>query len=163
MTREVDGNISRVMAYFLTEPQTVNESQDFDLEAIIGSLNAQLENWNVLGSGFVMERITRFVISITKYRSLHGSNSSFVHTPTFIERKKSTVNAKNDDELCFVWAVLSALYQSKKLQQPCLQLFRVQRRSKFGGVGLKFPLQVKYIPKFERQNPNIAVNVLCWD
>jgi len=73
MTREVDGNISRVMAYFLTSPQTVNESQDVDLEAIVGSLNAQLENWNGRGSGFVMERITRFVISITKYRPLHGS------------------------------------------------------------------------------------------
>ena len=29
--------------------------------------------------------------------------------------------------------------------------------------GLKFPLDVKVIPKFERQNPNIAVNVLHWD
>ena len=29
--------------------------------------------------------------------------------------------------------------------------------------GLKFPLQVKDIPKFEKLNPNIAVNVLYWE
>ena len=102
MVREVDGNISRVMAYFMTEPLTVNEGQDVDLEAIVASLNAQLDNWNGRGSGFVMERITRFVISIAKYRPLHGSNSSFLPTPKFVANKQCTVNVKNDDELCFV-------------------------------------------------------------
>ena len=103
MTREVDGNILRVMAYFMTEPQTVNEAQGLDLEAIVASLNGQVENWNGRGSGFVMERITRFAISITQYRPLHGSNSSFVPTPKFIANKHCTVNVKNDDELCFMW------------------------------------------------------------
>jgi len=42
-----------------------------------------------------------------------------------------------------------------------LQLFQVQRRSKFGGVEIS--LQIKDIPKFERQNPHIGVNVLYWD
>ena len=88
MSREVDDNISRVMAYFVTTPQTVNEGQDVDLEAIVTNLNSQLENWNGRGSGFVVDRITRFVISVVKYRPLHGSNSSFIPTPTFIERKK---------------------------------------------------------------------------
>ena len=161
MIREVDGNVSRVMAYFMTEPRTVNEGQDIDLEAIVASLNAQLDNWNGRGSGFVMERITRFVISIGKYRPLHGSNSSFVPTPKFIANKHCTVNVKNDDELCFMWAVLSALYPSKINQN------NVYSYSKYRNVlnleGLKFPLQVKDIPKFERQNPNIAVNVLYWD
>ena len=79
----------------------------------VASLNGQLDNWNGRGSGFVMERITRFAISITQYRPLHGSNSSFVPTPKFIANKHCTVNVKNDDELCFVWAVLSALYPAK--------------------------------------------------
>ena len=89
MVREVDNDISRVTAYFVTTPQIVNEGQDVDLEAIIANLNSQLENWNGRGSGFVVDRITRFVISVVKYRPLHGSNSSFIPTPTFIERKKS--------------------------------------------------------------------------
>ena len=49
MVREVDNGISRVMAYFVTTPQTVNEGQDVDLEAIVTNLNTQLENWNGRG------------------------------------------------------------------------------------------------------------------
>jgi len=94
MIREVDNDISHVMAYFVTEPQIVIEGQDVDLYAIVTSLNAQLENWNGRGSGFVTDRITRFVICVLKYRPLHGSNSSFINTPVFIDRTKCTVNVK---------------------------------------------------------------------
>ena len=113
MVREADGYIRRTMAYFVTEPLIVNEGQDIDLEAIVASLNEQIDNWNGRGSGFVMERITRFTISVIQYRPLQGSNSSFVPTPKFIANKRCTVNVKNDDQLCFAWAILSALYPPK--------------------------------------------------
>jgi len=71
------------------------------------------------------------------------------------------VNVKNDDEFCFMWAVLSALYPAKTNKN------NVYSYSKYSGVlnleGLSFPLRVKVIPKFEKLNPNIAVNVLYWD
>ena len=71
------------------------------------------------------------------------------------------MNVKNDDELCFVWAVLSALYPSKNNSNRAYSYFKYRDVLKL--EGLKFPLQVKDIPKFERQNQNIAVNVLYWD
>jgi len=49
MVREVDNDISRVTAYFVTTPQIVNEGQDVNLEAIVANLNSQLENWNGRG------------------------------------------------------------------------------------------------------------------
>jgi len=82
------------MAYFVTEPQIVNEGQDVNPEAIVTSLNAQLENWNGRGSGFAIDSIRHFVISVVRYRPFHGCNSSFISTPVFIERKKCTVNVK---------------------------------------------------------------------
>ena len=149
------------MAYFVTEPQIVNEGQDVNPEAIVTSLNAQLENWNGRGSGFAIDSIRRFVISVVRYRPFHGCNSSFISTPVFIERNKCTVNVKNNNELCFKWAVLSALYPAETNKN------NVYSYSKYRGVlnleGLKFPLQVKDIPKFEKLNPNIAVNVLYWE
>jgi len=63
MVREIDGDISRVPVYFATNVQTIKEGQDLDM---VANLNAQLDNWCGHGSGFVLERITRFVISITK-------------------------------------------------------------------------------------------------
>ena len=162
MIREADNDISRVTAYFVTSPQVVNEGQDVDLEAIVADLNSQLENWNGRGSGFVVERITRFIISIVKYRPLHGSNSSFIPTPPYIERKKCTVNVKNDDdEYCFMWAVLSALYPSKTHKN---KVFTYKKHtSDINLKGLSFPLAVKDIAKFEKINPKIAINVLYWE
>jgi len=112
MVREIDGYISRVPAYFATDVQTINEGQDVDMEAIVTNLNAQLENWSGRGSGFVLERITRSVLSITKYRPLQGSgpNSSgtYIPTPKFIQNKICAINVQNSDDRCFVWSVLAA-------------------------------------------------------
>jgi len=122
-------------------------------------------NWCGRGSGFVLEQITRLVISITKYRPLQGSgpncNGRYIPMSKFIESKKCMINVQNSDELCFAWSVLAVLYPSKIDQN------KVYRYSKYTDVlnlnGLQFPLQLKDISKFEWQNPNIAVNVLYWD
>ena len=102
------------------------------------------------------------MISVVKYRPLHGSNSSFIPTPTFIERKKCTVNVRNeDDEYCFMWAILSALYPAKTNKN---KVFSYRKHTgNLNLKGLSFPLGVKDIPKFEKLNPNIAVNVLYWE
>ena len=55
-----------------------------------------------------------------------------------------------------MWAVLSALYPAMTNKN------NVYSYRKYRGVlnleGLSFPLQVKDIKKFEKLNPNIAVN-----
>ena len=105
------------------------------------------------------------MISITKYRPLQGSGpnstGTYIPTPKFIDNKKCTINVQNNDGLCFAWSVLAAIYPSKNNQH------KVSSYSKYIDVlnlhGLQFPLQLKDISKFERQNPNISVNVLYWD
>ena len=108
--RETENGISRVPAYFATTPQLVNNSTDFDLDAAVADLNRQADRWNSRGSGFVIERLIKFVICITQYRPLHGS--TYVETPAQITNKYCVVNVKNDDEKCFAWVVLSGLYPS---------------------------------------------------
>ena len=112
--RETENDISRVSAYFATTPQLVNNSTDFDLDAAVADLNRQADRWNSRGSGFVIERLIKFVICITQYRPLHGS--TYVETPAHIANKCCVVNVKNDDEKCFAWAVLSGLYPNQNHQ-----------------------------------------------
>ena len=118
--REIDGDISRVPTYFATDVQTINEGQDLDIEAIVANLNTQLDSWCGRWSGFALERITRFVISITKYRPLQGSGpnstGTYIPTPKFIQNKMCAINVQNSDDRCFVWSVLAALYPSKNNQ-----------------------------------------------
>jgi len=66
-SREVDGDIQHVRANFTTRPQVVHGSRVIDINGVVDNLNEQIDNWNSRGSGFTIERISRFVLCITKY------------------------------------------------------------------------------------------------
>jgi hypothetical protein len=123
-------------------------------------LDRQIDNFTNAGSGWTLTVILRFVIRIGQCRPLVGS--SFIPTPKLLERKQSLINVCNpDDNMCFAWAVLSALC-------PCQE--NTERVSKYRPylnminlTGLTFPLSVNEVAKFEKINPNISVNVYAYD
>jgi hypothetical protein len=124
-------------------------------------LDRQIDNFTNVGSGWTLIVILRFVIRIGQFRPLVGS--SFIPTPKSLEVKKALVNVYNpDDTMCFAWAVLSALYPSENHANrvskypPYLDMINL--------TGLKFPLPVNQVAKFEKKmNPNISVNVYVYD
>ena len=62
----------------------------------------------------------------------------------------------NDNE-CFKWAVTSAIYTAKKHPERLNKNMRINSE-KFNWKGIEFPVSLKQIVKFEKQNP-FAVNV----
>ena len=66
---------------------------------------------NSRGSGFVLEYVKRFVVSVLRYRPLHGS--THIPTPSFLAAKRCIVNVHDRNSKCFLWSVLSALHESK--------------------------------------------------
>ena len=77
-----------------------------------------------------------------------------------VANKKALINPKNEDEECFKWAVTVALHHEEIGKDP-------QRTSKikpyterYNWQGLEYPMAVKKIDKFEKSNPEVAVNVL---
>jgi len=128
-----------------------------DSDALVADLAAQVEHWNSRGSGFVMERITNFVLVITKYRPLCGS--TYIPTPQWLANKHCAVNVKHEGVRCFVYAILSALHPAADHPD------RISNYRKYENTlnvtGLTFPLAVRDVPKFEALNPDTSVNVLC--
>ena len=98
-TREIEGAQQRIPAYFVSHMYDVDSVNDLDRSALVADLAAQVDNWNSRGSGFVMERITNFVIVLTKFRPLCGS--TYIPTPEWLANKKAIINLKNQDQLCF--------------------------------------------------------------
>jgi hypothetical protein len=85
------------------------------------NLDRQIDNFINAGSGWTLTAILWFVIRIGQFRPLVGS--SFIPTPKSLEVKKALVSVYNpDDNMCFAWAVLPALY-------PCQQ--NTERVSKY--------------------------------
>jgi len=149
-----------VPAYFGTRPQDVNAVCDIDIDEIARELSAQVEDWNSRGSGFIIERVSNFVICITKFRPLHGS--SYIPTPKHILDKVCTVTVKkNRDQKCFVWSVLASLYPASDHVDRPTKYFPYEHS--LNTTNFNFPLPVKDIPKFEIFNPSISVNVLSLD
>jgi len=74
-----DGQQQRVAAYFSTPVYDVDDTQNICLETVAADHSSQVEHWNARGSGFVSDRITKFVGIISQYRLLQGS--SWLETP----------------------------------------------------------------------------------
>ena len=138
-TRQVEGGIQRIPAFFTSTMQDVDSTQQMDLQRVAADLSAQADHWNSRGSGFVLEYITKFVLCITQYRPLHGS--TYIPTPQWLSKKKCVVNVKNFDSKCFVWSVLAALHPG--VHDPNRLSNYVDYENSLNISGLSFPLAVK--------------------
>ena len=79
--------------------------------------------------------------------------------PEWIKSKKAVINPQNKDEECFKWAVIAALHHEdiKKDYQRISRLRPYENQHNW--KGFEFPVSIKKIDNFERNNPGIAVNV----
>ena len=70
------------------------------------------------------------------------------------------INPQNKDEECFKWAVIEALHHEDIKHHPeRISLLRSYEKQ-YNWKGLEFPVSIKKIDNFEKNNPDIAVNVL---
>jgi hypothetical protein len=154
--RHTDIGVQQTEGGFRTDVFTAFDTADIDYTDLQAQLSRQIETFTNAGSGWTLTVILRCIIRIGQYRPLTGS--SYIPTPTNLVAKHALINVCNiDDDKCFAWAVLSALY-------PCQQ--HTDRISKYQPyfnsidlTGLKFPVPVNQVVKFEKNNPTISINV----
>ncbi|XP_057308208.1 uncharacterized protein LOC130646086 [Hydractinia symbiolongicarpus] len=90
--------------------------------------------------------------------------SSYLPLPKNFSGKFSVINPKNEeDDECFRWAVLAALYHDKIDNHPERISILKKYEDKCNWNGLSFPMALNKIDLFERRNPDIAVHVLTKD
>jgi hypothetical protein len=83
--------------------------------------------------------------------------SSYIKLPKFIEDKKAVLNVKNQDECCFAWAIVSALFPIDGAKASQITSYP-NYSSVLDLTGMDFPVKLRDIKKFEELN-NISVNV----
>ena len=110
------------------------------------------------GSGWIFQRVSTLQIHLAKYKPLKGS--SYFELPEKLALKKAIVNVKNEDQQCFKWAVLSALFTVSKDAQRLSKY--TAHESELNWDGLTFPVTLQQIPKFEKRN-KVSINVYGWD
>ncbi|GFQ90407.1 uncharacterized protein TNCT_274281 [Trichonephila clavata] len=79
--------------------------------SIVDKLLAETADFQDKESSWSLYSILYLEIRINKFNPLHAS--SFIDLPAIIKKKHAVINVQNDDNLCFKWAVLSALFPVK--------------------------------------------------
>ena len=132
--------------------------QDADFEDVLMdplySIVNQIEEFQEVGSGWIVQRVKQMDIHITKYQPLRGS--SYVELPAYIQKKHAVVNVRNTDNKCFIWAVVSALYPVTANNHRCRSYS--SNLDKVNWEGLEMPMKIKDITKMEDMN-KISISV----
>lgn len=140
--------------------QTMNQvvTAGSDLDQIINSLSVVLLNriseFEQKDSGWALDSICHIDMNVNKFNPLRGS--SYIDLPRDIKYKKAIINVKNNDCLCFKWALLSALYPSKKNSDRVTSYTIHAHKLNFENIA--FPIKLRDISKIERVN-DISINV----
>ena len=131
-----------------------NHTQNSFRATLHNTLLQKLDNEQLEGSGFVINRIVNAIFEIYKINDIKAS--SWVELPEKDKSKKSKKNIKNDDQFCFLWCILAYLYPVEEHKNRTLNYS--MHMNKLNLEGLEFPVKGKDIPKFENLN-NLHVNV----
>lgn len=127
--------------------------QTYDVFA--DKIKTQSEEFQERDSGWALDEIKHLELNICKYNPLRGS--SYINLPQEIQNKKSVINIKNNDDACFAWAIVSAMYPVTS-NSDRMSSYPHYKELQMDFTGINFPVKLSDIGLFEKQNP-ISINV----
>ena len=125
------------------------------IQRMLAYIKTQTENPKFPESGFSLDKIIHLHINFHRLALTRGSSHN--ELPGWIQNKKEVINPQNKE--CFKWAVIEALHHEEIKHNPeRISLLR-SYENQCNWKALEFPASINKIDKFEKNNPDIAVNV----
>ena len=147
-----DGDVRHTTARFRTQSDIMSDTDEVSADRIASEFLTGIENFNGRGSNWIVKSVLDFRITFAPFRPAQGT--SFIPTPREIAVKKTIVNVQNlNDERCFLYSVLAALYPVDYKENPSRVHHYRRYLNKLNTDGLSFPLPLKDVPKFEKKIP----------
>ena len=101
--------------------------------------------------------VIKLELHTAEYVPLRGD--TWISLPKELANKKAIINMKNEDNRCFLWCVLRALnpkeHNPERVDKP--------KENTLNMEGIEYPVSLKDLNKFEKQNPNIVITVLGYN
>ena len=113
-----------------------------------------------VGSGWRFERVIKMVLHTTRWEPLYGG--SYIPLDPYLANKKALINMQNEDDKCFMWSVLRALYP-KDTNPQRIDSDLKNKQNSIDMKGIHYPVNLKAIDRFETQNPNISISVVGYN
>ena len=156
------GKIEETEGYFHTELEIVTDSTDLSklFDAMTELQLEKVAKFEGEQSGWQFDRVEYFDIHINPFEPISGT--SYIPLPKVLADKKAIINVKNEnDDECFKWAVTSAVFPKENHGERLNAEIR-ENSKKFDWTGMEFPVTLRDITKFEKQNP-YAINVYGYE
>ena len=115
---------------------------------------------NAEGSGWLFLKVIKLVLHTTKWEPIYGS--SYIPLDPYLANKQAIINMKNEDDKCFMWSVLRALYPKNKNAERIDKDLK-SKQDIINMNGIYYPVNLKAIDRFEHLNPNISISVLGYN
>lgn len=151
--------------YTGTDSTIIDIETDLDTyfnDSVVDVLKKKIEETALRGSGFRLYEIVELNIQVASFEPLAGS--SFIELPTHLQAKKAIVNVQNfTDQMCFQYAILSAIHPCTKNAQRPQKYSQYIHAKELNFEGIEFPVQLRDIAKFEKQNTHISIHVYMYN
>ena len=134
------------------------------VEHAIQRLNEKIEARTQIGSNWILERINEVFFIITRISNLTRlSGRGYIETPSSLKIKKAVVNIQNGDKTnCFLLSILSLLKREEIGHNFHRESNYEVYQNTLNCNNIQLPMRLVDIPKFEAQNPGLAINVLSY-
>ena len=110
------------------------------------------------GSGWVFLEVENLTLHTDIWDPIKAS--SYIDLPKELKNKNAIINMKNEDnDKCFLWCVLRALNPKDDNPQRIDKDLK-SKENTLNMEGIAYPVSLKDINRFEKQNPNISISVL---
>ena len=112
------------------------------------------------GSGWQFLKVIKLVLHTTRWEPLYGG--SYIPLDPYLANKKALINIQNEDDKCFMWSVLRALYPKDTNPQRIDNDLKSKQDS-INMKGICYPVSLRAIDRFEHLNPNISISILGYN
>jgi hypothetical protein len=141
-------------------------------------LSVMVEEFTFLKSGWILDKILDFSISLVKCKLFSGS--SYIPTPYPLSKKRCIVNIDNSIEhadrrhqKCFLWSILAHpefvgskfehdIHNNRSRNMTKLSHY-IDHEFAINDSGITYPMTLEQIPQFEKLNPRLSFTVLCYE
>ena len=109
---------------------------------------------NAPGTGWHLQSVINLELHTVEWEPLRGSS--------YIELPKELKDIKNDDDKCFIWCVLRALYPKANHPERLDKTLKSEIET-LNTTGIEYPVSLQDIKKFECLNSNISITVFGYN
>ena len=110
------------------------------------------------GSGWVFLEVENLTLHTDIWDPIKAS--SYIDLPKELKNKNAIINMKNkDNDKCFLWCVLRAL-NPKDEHPERIDKDLKSKENTLNMKGIDYPVSLKNINRFEKQNPDISISIL---